>query len=160
MTRVAELQPDDQMWSPAGRWETVTSTEYLDGRGLIAVHTNKTVDGYGWILTCTTDLPVMSAVELRHQRSVAVEATPGGDLIAVLSDPAYNAWHWDDGSVTLAQASHKRGEGWTIADHLGTGNVQTTTYANKAEARSAIVRAAKAHAKGLGVRYRGRVGAA
>lgn len=160
MTRVDELRPGDQMWSPVGRWETITDVAGL-GSGLQHIHTMSTKDGYAWTLPGAREVQAMTGADLRHIRTVSVEEGGGGDIIAVLSDPAYAAWHWDDGSVILAQATHKRGEGWTVADRPGDGTgVVATTYDSKAAARSAIIRAARAHARGLGVKYRGRVGAA
>lgn len=157
MTRVDELRSGDQMWSPVGRWETVTAVEHLASGIMVRLATDKTRDGYAWTLRASADIQALTSYQQRHVRTVAVEETKRG-IVAVLSDPTYTSYCWDDESITLAQATYTRAEGWTVADHKGDSTVHTETCASKAAARSAIIRAARAHAKGLGVKYRGRVG--
>jgi hypothetical protein len=156
MTRIDELRAGDQMFSPAGRWETITAFEDTPAV-LIRIRTDRTGD-YAWLLSGSLEVLALTPANLRATtRTVAVEETKSG-IVAVLSSPSYTSYCWDDGSLTLAMAQQKRGEGWEFTDWPGGGELVVTTLPSKAAARSAIVRAARAHARGLGVKYRGRVG--
>lgn len=152
---IDSLYRDCQIWTPLGRWETITSIQDLDSYRR-RVTTDRCKPGYGWVFArwnkfdaiiprgdrFTPD-PEIRLVDLQNA------ATPRMVLVATsagIEIPDFGAY--------VAEAVYLgHGKGWQVNDRRGTGDLDTTCHTSKATARTAIRAAGRAHAKGLGVRY-------
>ncbi len=147
MIRVDELAVGDQLFTPAGRWETVAKLD--DATWLVRVFTDRTGPAYSWSLPRHRELPGLRAAWTLLKPTVRVESTQRGVVAFIGADEYVNGW----ASYVLADASPLgRGEGWEVRDRPAGGELARLQVASKVEAMSAVRRAARAHAAALGLR--------
>jgi len=151
MARVGELNVGDQWFTPAGRWETVTDVDPGLTGLTVRVATDRLPASYTWSLWASREVSAVPAGEVM-QRSVVVNQTRGhiwADLTADASGLGR-----DRGSVGLVGAHHLGpGQGWQVVDTPGGGEQVVSSVDSKAAARTAVTRAAQAHATSLGVPF-------
>ena len=146
--RVDTLNPGDQFFSPARRWETVTR---LDGSDpcRTRVFTDVTGAGYAWTLANFREVPVLPAWQRRGTPMVRVDDFR--QFVTAFVGTAEQRY-FTAGSPVLAEGRQLgRGQGWEVTDRPAGGDLVITRVPGKAAALSAVRRAAKAHAKALGL---------
>ncbi len=147
MIRVDELAVGDQVFTPAGRWETVAAIDAATW--LVRVFTDRTGSAYSWFLPRHRELPGLRAALAQIAPTVRVESTRRGVIAFVGTEEYVDGW----ASYVLAEASPLgRGEGWEVRDRPSGGELARLKVPGKGEAMSAIRRAARAHAAALGLR--------
>nr|MDT0660814.1 hypothetical protein [Micromonospora sp. DSM 115978] len=141
--------------SPIDRLETVTCRAAVASQSwMVRIWTDRTGSDYSWVLP----------------RGEVVEALPrrpdrGRPEIRIIDRPRSGGWPglitaeltWSstrrpsyDIDRVLVEAAPADGSGWTVADHPGGGDLAVSRHDTKAKARTALLRAARAHAKALG----------
>ncbi len=141
-SHVEDLGPGTRWWTPAGRWETVTTIS-RDDSSYIRIETAELTVGAAWALWRLDVVATISAYE--PPRQVVVCETQS-------TITAYVAASGRTRTYELVQAMAVRGNGWKLWDQKGANCEQ---LASKAAARSAIVKRAKAHAEALKLPYGG-----
>lgn len=145
--RVDDLNAGDQIWSPAGRWEIVTSVSPSSDPWLMRVVTDRTGSGYAWPLDCYRKVETVRARHLRETPSVRVWDHQR-EIVAWVGTGEYLYRT----ALTLAQAFPRgRGLGWEVRDRPDGGELRVTGAPSKAAAAVLVRKAARAHAKALGL---------
>jgi len=153
--RVDELAVGDQVYTPAGRWETVQDLD--SSTWLVRIFTDHTGPAYSWSVPRHRELPGLPAALALITPKIHVESTRRGVVAVIGTDEHVNGW----ASYVLAEAaSLGRGEGWEVRNRPAGGELDRLTVASKAEALSAVRRAARGHATALGLRLHRGGGAA
>ena len=143
------LVEGDQMFSPAGRWETIKSIDSTD-RGVSLIYTDSTGPEYGWRVENFRRVRFI-ARERSGLRVVKVYESDVAMHVA-LGEPPSLVWAYD--SPILAAATHVRGSGfWTIINWPSGRDQVTTQIKNRGVARAQLRLIAREHAKALGLAY-------
>lgn len=145
--RVDALRVGDQVFTPAYRWETVTRLDQGDRYSRATrVFTDHTGPEYAWRLANHHTLPILPASLVSAVPSVRVEASRDRVVAFVGADERPSA-------TVLAEAVYLgRGNGWRVNDRPNGLDLVTSVVARKDLALSRVRRAARAHAKALGLR--------
>jgi hypothetical protein len=145
--RVDELAVGDQVFTPASRWETVAAIDAATW--LVRVFTDRTGPAYSWSLPRHRELPGLRVDLVQIKPAVRIESTQRG-LVAFIGTEEYvDGW----ASYVLVDATPLgRGAGWEVRDRPSGGEVARLQVPSKAEALTAVRRAARAHAAALGLR--------
>lgn len=152
---IDKLYRDCQIWTPLGRWETITSIEDIDTVRR-KVTTDRCSQGYAWTFARWQEFdaiiprgerfvpdPEVRLVDLQNA------ATPRMVLVATAAQIEI-----PDFCTYVAEAVYLgHGQGWDVRDRRGSGELFTAHCTSKAAARTLMRSAGRAHAKGLGVRY-------
>ena len=149
--RVDTLNVGDQFFSPARRWETVTRIADAERYSTwTRVFTDVTGAGYAWKLADFREVPVLRAWQRRGTPMVRVDDSRR--FVTAFVGTAEQRYGFTADAPVLAEARQLgRGQGWQVTDRPAGGDVVITQVAGKAAALSAVRRAAKAHAKALGL---------
>lgn len=146
--RIDDLRAGDQVFSPAGRWETVWSVVFEPSSYLVRLYTDRTGSDYSWTLERHQELTTVTAARVRVIPTVRVRNSSHNVVAYIATDDFLRGF----GMVTLADASPLgRGRGWEIRDRPTGGEITVTVVASKAAAVSLVRAAARAHAKALGL---------
>ena len=145
--------------SPAGRWETVVAVDH-DERPWTRVWTDKTGPDWAWRFLSSTKLEAAGPLgggqndPQPEVRIVDLSVGRGGQMVAVVTQRNVQWPSFGDGA-SLATAYHEgAGKGWKVVDRPGGGAAVETQHSSKATARTALLRAARAHAKALKIPVR------
>lgn len=152
---VEDLYVGARFFSPAARWETVTRVD--DGGHLSfksRVWTDKTGPDYAWRLY---DEEKVDAVMPRPEYFPVVPEVRVIDLAHSMA-AVVTCQHVEvpDFRMSLVSAQHLgKGRGWQVLDWPGDGDgMVTTEHPDKPKARTALMAAARVHAKALGLKVR------
>jgi hypothetical protein len=154
---VEDLYQGWRFRTPMGRWETVTRVEQETKYSPVRIWTDKTGPEYSWKLNRWTKVkatppdydnpgePEIRIIEHTYSREAPMWAV-------LTSSHIRNA----DTETVLVQAGYAgAGKGWTIVHYPNGGNEQAVEHADsKAKARTALMAAARQHAKALKIRVR------
>lgn len=146
VSQVDALMTGDQVFTAAGRWETVTRLERTDPYACSTrVFTDVTGPDYAWSLPNRCELPTLRSWHVRRTPMVQVDTRHVVAFVAPTNDYAYSP----DAPVLATAYWAGRGQGWDVVDAPGADPVRVAT---KAAAVSAVRRAARKHAKALRLR--------
>lgn len=145
--RVDELDVGTQWWTPANRWETATKIT-TDAGWAVRIETDAVAAGYSWSLPGNRVVASVSMVYLSDMRRVVVSESSSFVTAELVTG-------YGRGDHILAQAIAIRGKGWHMNERPDGGDVVQSLIKSKAAARTAVTRAAKRHAKALGVTFGG-----
>lgn len=141
---VDEMDVTGVVFTPAGRWETITDRT---PRGEIYAQVTVTTDRCVWVFWRSHRLPYIDGWKVSQARYVRVNEGVSHMEIAVGAERGFGP----RGHV-LASAQPIRGAGWRITDRpAGGGEPEDVTVESKAKARAELNRRARAHAKRLGM---------
>jgi hypothetical protein len=140
---VKEFDVGGQVFTPAGRWETITD---LDG-GATSLLVQVFTDRAAWQWWGSDRLPYMPDYRVTSPAAVRVFETAHSFEVSVgAARTNYGRGH------VLLGAYHVRGTGWQIQDRpAGVGELEHLVLPSKARARTEVNRRARAHAKRLGI---------
>jgi hypothetical protein len=142
------LNIGDQILSPAGRWETI---EHVDNIGKpgggVRIWTDATGNGYSWRFTSWHRLRFVER-KYAEPRVVKIFETPE-QIIAALAGERDLVWPSD--SVIVVDARKHAGGSWEVTDRPGGGEPVVQPFPRRGSARAAVRRAARLHAKAIGV---------
>lgn len=156
-----ELDTGWHFRSPIDRWETVSRVE-IEGSAqypvAVRVWTDQTGPDYAWRLSYRDRVHAVppTAEYVAQQPEIRLVDLPrdsfsGGRYIAVLT---FRAVAVPDFIYTLVRAEHVAAGGWAVCDRPAGGDEVVTRHPTKAHARTAVRRAARVHAKALGIPVR------
>lgn len=155
--RVADLDIGDMVFTPAQRWETVThiadDEASVTHRRVFTDHTGESYSWHWWTLTTIRRVP---AWEIEANPAVRVQDWTylrRGHLTAAVS--AYQRSGYDAGNTLVTAEYNGPGQGWSVIDHPAGGPAVVTTTDTKAKAVTVLNRAARTHAKALGLPFIG-----
>lgn len=141
--------------SPVNRWETVERVEQANEYAPVQVWTDKTGSAYSWSLPPWSRLDAVAPPWRPHGvpeiRVWEYEFARDAPMFAVVTlDTVYRP----DTDHAVAQASYTREGGWKVTHRPDGGGevVVIDCGRSKAKARTALQRAARVHAKALGVK--------
>lgn len=148
------LVPGWQIRSRFERWETVTRVAHHERLNVVHVWTDKTGSDYCWTYLrwekVTAHKPVPAADGIPEVRVIESDRPDGpmcavATLSTILRPDIY-------GGVTLVSANTAgRSHGWKVAHWSNGAELVIEEGLTKAKARTAVNRAARAHARALGV---------
>ncbi len=143
---VKEFNTGGQVFTPAGRWETIRNLS----PECLALQVQVTTDRAVWMWWGSDKLPYIPDYRASAEALVRVREGSMHIEVAVGTARSYGRGH------VLAFARAVRGAGWEISDRPGgAGELENVTVPSKARARTEMNRRARAHAKRLGVRLDG-----
>jgi hypothetical protein len=147
--RAEDIYTNDQVFTPAGRWETVTGVDHLTGR--VDVRTAVGRRECTWRFRSYTKVPVLRSWRTPERPVVRLSETSGGSFREVLAAVAANDRRTAaiDGHHLAYARWQGRGCGWAVYDL--TTDATVTLGVSKAEAVAEVKRLARQHAKALGL---------
>lgn len=148
---VREWGPGGQLWSPAGRWETIVAVDTRRSGTQTLIYTDKTGNAYAWSFWPSDKMPYLPAYTVTLPPAEVMVVEVGHHLEAVVASSIADA-RWARGHV-LVSAQLVRGSGWLIQDKSNGADFDQITVESKAKARAEVNRRARAHAKALGVPF-------
>jgi hypothetical protein len=154
-SRVDELLTGDQIFTPAYRWETVIRLDRGETYSASTrVFTDRTGEGYGWSLANWHELPTLRSWQIRGTATVRVDSTRHR-VVAFVGTGESEYWYLGQrpAMTVLAEATPAgRGQGWDVVNRPDGGDPVRVRVGSTAAALSAVKRAARVHAKALGLR--------
>jgi hypothetical protein len=147
--RADSIRPGDEVFTPAGRWETVTGVDRDSWR--IALHTACGRRSFTWRFGGHTTLPVLRSWPRPEAVAVRLWEANGAGLREVIAAVASRATSAAviDGHHLVHARWQGRGRGWAVYDLVTDETV--TLGVSKAEAFAEVKRLARVHAKALGM---------
>ncbi|MEV3937313.1 hypothetical protein AB0K52_15205 [Glycomyces sp. NPDC049804] len=148
--RAEELEAGDVIVTPALRSEVVASVQ-PSGVFSVVITTEFGRKPVSWILDRWVGVPTLRCSKFRMQPTVAVWE-PDYQATKVEAGIRFNPHNRSDMFVLAAASFEGRGRGWAF-DDVATEGAESVDGLTKAQARSAVRKAAKAHAFRLGLAF-------
>lgn len=147
--RAEELRPDDQIFTPAGRWETVTAV--VPGTFRMEIRTMTGRRSCAWRFHTHAKVPVLRSWRRPEAPTVRLSEVNNGGYREILAGVAANDRRTAviDGYHLVSARWQGRGRGWVVYDYIG--DTTATMGVSKAVALSEVKRLARQHAKALGL---------
>ncbi|MCC3762456.1 hypothetical protein K3N28_05155 [Glycomyces sp. TRM65418] len=148
--KAEDLEAGDVIASPALRSETVAVVERLDACR-VKITTEFGRKPVVWQLDRWTKVPTLRCSKFKMQPTVAVWE-PTYEARKIEAGIRFNPHNRSDMFVLAAASFERRGQGWSF-DDLSTECAESVDGLTKAQARSAVRKAAKSHARRLGLDF-------
>lgn len=147
--RADDIYAGDEIFTPAGRWETVT--EVVNETWRVVLRTTTGRKSFTWRFNSYVTLPVLREWHRPEDVAVRLWEARGGDLrevLAAVADRSTSAAVINGHHLAQAQWSG-RGCGWAVWDLVADAAVALGV--SKAEAVAEVKRLARQYAKDLGL---------
>jgi hypothetical protein len=141
--------------SPLDRVETVTRVERDASYGPLRVWTAETGD-HPWLYWHAAKVDAVRPLQrLRGEPEIRIVEHSGrdGPMYAVATSSTVHS-PVRDSAAALVEAVYSKSTGWTVAHRPDGGDVVTVACESKAKARTALMAAARQHAKALKIPVR------
>ena len=147
--RADDIYVGDEIFTPAGRWETVT--EVVNETWRVVLRTGSGRRAFTWRFNAYATLPVLREYHRPEDVAVRLWEARGGDLREVIAAVAEGATSLAViNGHELARATWQgRGCGWGVWDSAADATVALGV--SKAEAVAEVKRLARQYAKALGL---------
>jgi hypothetical protein len=147
--RADRLREGDQVFTPARRWETVTTAERPQGSCKVTVTTKTGRRVCTWRFGTWEKLPVLPV--WRNRIEPKVRLWDGGrncpQVVAAISTHDHSVYK----GYELAAAYGKKGAGWEVYDNVADPAVPVAAGLSKARATTLVKQIAKQRAAEFGV---------